>query len=356
MHPLPLHTNVTFLDSPDSCYYPDNGGFHVHEHITFSEWLPFKSANSAFSAPESHASPYTPPADGPATNPHIPLRSNASPGALHTHAKTGSSPNATWYFDIPSKSYPEQLADLNVNMYRAAAGLSSLPSLPLSSYLPSINEIFDASAALAELVENYTAERLITPTSADEHHVPTYAGIYSSAFDFNTTSPEALSIQCTMDTSIGPMIISCYQSLMRALEDICSLFLVWLSDLNQSANVVFIPPSETVTQVVNMTNLLSHLLQRLDQGMRAVDLGVVTAVPSPPQSPEYLQAPVPLLSDSIPGRIGYLLHGHEYHYSSGEEMDGASTPVFGLMEQTQERVKSQVRVIKRWIRKFAGMA
>ena len=361
---------MTLLNSPDSCYYPDNRDLQRHAHITFSEWLPFKSANAGFPAPESQSSPYTTPtsADGPAITPLIPLRSNAS----YTHTEVESSPEATWSFDVQPKSYPEQLADINVDIYRAAAGLSNLSSLPLLSYLPSINGIFDASAALAELVEAYNAEQITTPSSVDEPHaasVPAFAGAYPSAFDFNTTSAAALSFQGTMDASICPMIYSCYQGLMSALEDICSLFLVWLSELNQSPNMMFIPQSETVTQVANMTTVLSHLLQRLEQGMKSVDLGFGAVVPSSPQPTEYhqmggvadtgalAQAPVPLLSDSTSGRIGYLLHGHEYHYSPGQEMDGAmGTSVFDMMEQTQERIKSQVRVIKRWLRKSGDMA
>ena len=67
------------------------------------------------------------------------------------------------------------------------------------------------------------------------------------------------------------------------------------------------------------------------------------------------QAPVTLLSDSALGRISYL-HGDEYYRSPGHEMDGAmGTSIFDLMEQSQEKVKSQVGVIRKWIRRSGDM-
>ncbi|KAM7195934.1 hypothetical protein V8F20_007299 [Naviculisporaceae sp. PSN 640] len=354
----PFETQVpshyTDLSVHSTEYYQSNQHLLTQHNTTFGDWSSLPVQGVLYSTTESHVSLPPIPAEIPMPSPFI-LRSNASPATTphkRRHQDVVPEPGSTWSYESPAaNSYIEQLTEINLRIYRVSQD-TALPHSTMA-FSPTINEICNTASSLADLTERYNSERASIATTP----------LATSTFDYNAaTITSSAAISSAMDASICLMIYSSHQSILGAFEDICNSFLIWLSEVqNQTASMnmmgMFARPSDTISQIVSMTNLLSHLLQRLENSVRSFDMDIDPSLSSlqMAQQNEYEQLDEASGTSFTTGTEYGYPDGRVYGYAStteGEDTNSVATSsIFSQMEQKQNRVKGQIKAIRRWIRK-----
>ncbi|KAK3330729.1 hypothetical protein B0H66DRAFT_73287 [Apodospora peruviana] len=330
---LESQTHPLFRDTMTAATF-DNGTLQLPEHpVLFEQWLPPNHGHLS-----TRMTPQTLPFSSPSTNPPIsipllPLKSNATPPASSSESTVTEPP---WVFhDTCTKSYPEQLTEINLGIYHLSSTLSAMARAPLyHPPSPAIHEVFCLASSLVGLVEKYNKERTTTANQP--------------FFTMDLTT----GIHSAMDASISLMISACHQSLLGAFEDICSSFLLGISaGMQQAAYPATTQPSTDTAQILLMTNLISHWIHTLEKELASLDMGSVDY--SSDSSGVYGQqgGVDPSLGD-FDHSPDHNEHGGAHLVSTAQMGQGGSRQkgaIFGQMERRQSRVRAQVKTIKHWI-------
>ncbi|KAK0716881.1 hypothetical protein B0T26DRAFT_751026 [Lasiosphaeria miniovina] len=338
-----------------------NGLERQHHHPVSEQWLmsSFGVDGATFSNNMGQLSPYSQPTSTPA----VPFFSTPTTAP----AADNVMPEYSWMYSDPSDTYPEELAEINLRIHRAARTLPpmnrSLPSL--SS--PSVNEIFDAACSLINVVGRYTTTRSMSLQKRPENALGIHVHPNQEGANFEQP-PMAMSIavHSAMDTSVCLVVLACYQGLLGVFEEICTSFLHYTEDSHnptspRTASASTFASSST-TQVVVMVNLISHLLNQLHRavGSLAGSLALPTArrleqaaMSMPALSPTSSWSDHSEIGDDVlnlPGEYeapSFHFNGHD---RQSDKRQKTTAILFDQMEQRQLTVRAQVKLIKRLIR------
>ncbi|VBB73139.1 Putative protein of unknown function [Podospora comata] len=268
----------------------------------------------------------------------------------------------TWMFSGSAENLLEEATQANLRINRAGRMLSTLARALLTIASPAINEIFDAGCSLISFMDRYAARRMISPhiplerrrASSDVYRIP-HGAIGSSA-----------PISKATDTAISLMALASHQMLLGIFEDLCSSF---LSQINSGQAAT--PPNTPSTgaffgsshsQMLAMTNLISHLMEQLDRALRSLAVGQQDA---PEGSEGLIAAASVAVASTHDAEFDHALdfgnppppsQAHQEPDFDGQKhnrrtpqtlQEGVVSVIFNQVEQRQTRAREQVLMLRR---------
>ena len=182
------------------------------------------------------------------------------------------------------EAWVEQLAGLNISLFRSARHIASPDNAPLTVISPHINGLFEATSTLINIMDSLGQHHATDPTS-------TAASVESSPK--RTTVPGLDDQHPTADHGLIFLILACQQQLLGVFEMVClsvQRHLISMAGAStgpspsqsgvpadgQSFTTTREPPltatldgggAPSMAQFVMVMQLLSHLLNRLDRAL-----------------------------------------------------------------------------------------
>lgn len=160
-------------------------------------------------------------------------------------------------------SFPEEISQINLRIHRATQGLRPLMATSLSLSSPAVNEVFDASCAFINIVDRCVARR--TQGESQSHMQMNGSQDEKSRID-------SAAIHSATETSMVLSILACHQLILGAFEFLCGSFMAEVTGIQISVPVTsrmqqFGGPLQNTQQILAMMNLISHLMNQLNQSV-----------------------------------------------------------------------------------------
>jgi hypothetical protein len=285
-------------------------------------------------------------------------------------------PDTTPCAPDPIENIIQELAELNVRILHSARAVSDAITTPPSASSPLNNEIFETTGSLIDLLNRLPRPNMDVP--------------HSATFGILGLSPTALGDLPTVnrpDAGVVLMVLACHQRLLSAFEN---MFLCVYHHLQPSQSLAYSPfeplqplqpmarsgqqsLSSSTTQALLTIELISHLLDRLDRAFGSLATDTARQPSRPSKRP---RSPSSVSSSSMGSSSSFCSpepHGRcrtsqanvqeaecalaELRRNDGQLLrrtnlcDKVANSVVGMMQDRQNKLRDQMKMVKRFIRR-----